>query len=767
MSRADRAAAAVVAASRACNRTKLRFCGHKSQVTEPMQREGQGRRQGTLQLPNEACQAAEREQHDMMSQVTQRLPTLLDRTTTFSEMSVQDAAVAHAPVKNLVLQRNERPGQAQWRVTCTYAEGLSWQELASMPAGVRSFDMAAGTIRMGRQHQPDFFHRLLAKQPGNCSFVSRTHAELMTQPTSNLVLVTNMSSNPLFADQEALSEGEWRMLGPGAVLGFGRPQGGEVAFFLKLAISIVTEEQPAAVVQREGAEERPAAGDGGRRAGCQLRRGSKEGLPCGPQVEESEGNSAAHAEWPAWQERPGCAAERKATRSPRVATCGATGDAMSQQRSAEEQVQQPGREAQWTRTPRQQPQLEGAVVSPELMGVIQQLDKRLERLVSHAELVRRPSELPAEGPGGEAAARAAAPPPGQPAFSRLPVPLKADWRSEDSNPQVASEASAERPPPLQKHHVVAAMEAFRTTEAFRLLRALEALGTPSLELDAALLERLHRIGARYEEHQTRSCSSKGWTMSERNKALGMEHSFLLADGIMKMTYSLDFESVADVPTAVARATAAFAEMDLHRHFRSEVAGAEALGPASAPNDCIWHERKHERNLGATEHAIWTISVTDALDEPERSVLVDCYTADPSLEELRGVPLPLVPRGARRPSPSVLTFRITPTGDAEGRAPATGYRITTCSSTRMPENIYSFLAMMDSHSLGDLIRSQVEEVVRRLRHFLPSSLALEERLLQGPRAELYQAIRRHLRGARGARRGGSRRRGAAVASSSSE
>jgi len=586
-----------------------------------------------------------------------RLPTLLQKT------DVGDVAESWSKLHRSGWSSSEltspQIGEETWpsnrgastsvRLQCFWAEGHDPERLATM--GHSSLDVPDGTTCVGRQHQPDMFHALLGSGRGNCIFISRTHFQLITHPGSSLVLLRNVSSNPVFADQELLCEGDWCLLKHGAVLSFGRPQDGHIVFFLKMAVCINKE------LCRET---RAWSSDGPDLEGVSLRT-SRQGTwsVCG------DGSSSS---WSCAQHAAG-----SSDSSSSLSWVQATTTAIPLQ----------GRSLAW------------------------QL-----------------------------------------------------WQEGHS-------VSLGNAPATQKES--------RTAEVFRMLRAARAStaaipgdagGTqerlPSnLDLDEDQLERLRQMGGRSRDRMAkRTCSGKDQRVAvaeqdhidqcsfrghERlahgeDNVLGLEWSLSSFCGKLQLAYAIALENTKDMATAISRATAGLVEMDLHRHFRSEVSSVQSLCFGVVANDCIWREQRHDKNMGFKDDAIWTCSVTDALDEPKSCVCIDFSTADADLEELRGVAFPPPEPGSSRPSVGLsMTFQICPPKDRNSAQ----YRIACQTLLDLPSEAYDFLLGLSEAALTAVIKGQVSELAGRLRNFLETSPLIESRLEQGPRSELYREIREHL------------------------
>lgn len=122
-----------------------------------------------------------------------------------------------------------------WRIECIHAEGLSNDALQALPQNQSGLTLPDVPLMFGRQHQPQFFETLLAGAASRLGFISRTHAQLEARGAGG-VLVTNMSSNPLYVDREALAKGDSKTMVQEQILSFARLDGNQHVHFLALKV---------------------------------------------------------------------------------------------------------------------------------------------------------------------------------------------------------------------------------------------------------------------------------------------------------------------------------------------------------------------------------------------------------------------------------------------------------------------------------------------------------------------------------------------------
>mmetsp|Transcript_36859 Transcript_36859/g.105913 ORF Transcript_36859/g.105913 Transcript_36859/m.105913 type:complete len:681 (-) Transcript_36859:157-2199(-) len=597
-------------------------------------------------------------------------------------------------------QRHCAPGASKvWRLRCIFADGLEHEGgLECLPS--MSLALGEGSTCLGRQHQPEFFHEALRQRRGNVSFVSRTHVECITHLAMDLVLVRNLSSNPLFADEELLGEGDWRVLPAGSVLSFGRPQDGHIVFFLKLALCAEC-----------GEGEDDMALPPKRLSECTESTKQASTLARSPEC----AGETLHERW---------STDKRSSSFSNSSHCSSSTLSIPWAKVTSASVPLRGSgSAEW-------PHWEEEISADELSNKQERTTCKSFSWSTASSSTARPGLV-----------------------ESLMWPLLSESTTDvgDETPGRASTVPRESPlrapkqSPLQARlgePLAAAVEGFRTLESCRRLSELEASMSPldleglleELGISKADTERIRRMGSRYEEFAEQYVSiGPGWQIAECNKALGMEFGFDVSDGLLKLTYRVDFRGIADVPAAVARATAGLAELDLHRHFRSEVDTTAPICTGAAANECLWRERTHGKNLGGRGEAMVACEVTDALDEAEACIFINVRAQDAGLAEgSKFLPLDRI---------TIMTFRVSPLKDCENN----GYRIVCCQSVRPPLELYRFLESLPTNSLAAAIRGQVNELVPRLRTFLHDMPVLESRMRDGPRSDMYRRIKERMQG----------------------
>jgi len=102
------------------------------------------------------------------------------------------------------------------------ADGI---ELGALPPDRRciAFAVEASKGRLscsvGRQHQPEFFERLVSKKE-HLSSISRSHFELAWEPPASAPTLRKLSANPLLLDDHAMTQSEAPTVPDGARVGF-------------------------------------------------------------------------------------------------------------------------------------------------------------------------------------------------------------------------------------------------------------------------------------------------------------------------------------------------------------------------------------------------------------------------------------------------------------------------------------------------------------------------------------------------------------------
>lgn len=108
---------------------------------------------------------------------------------------------------------------------CIFAEGV---ELCDLSPAHRSIVLRVspgrnGTATIGRQHQPEFFERLVPKKD-RLTAISRAHFEFMWDPvTSSNIMLKKLSLNPLALNKRPIATNEMAPAQHGARIGFSVP----------------------------------------------------------------------------------------------------------------------------------------------------------------------------------------------------------------------------------------------------------------------------------------------------------------------------------------------------------------------------------------------------------------------------------------------------------------------------------------------------------------------------------------------------------------
>eukprot|EP00930_Biecheleria_cincta_P025888 TRINITY_DN18358_c0_g1_i1.p1 TRINITY_DN18358_c0_g1~~TRINITY_DN18358_c0_g1_i1.p1 ORF type:complete len:1277 (-),score=218.70 TRINITY_DN18358_c0_g1_i1:60-3890(-) len=115
---------------------------------------------------------------------------------------------------------------SNWTLSCVHVEGLTATQVAELPKDAKDIELASGQSLLGRLHQKQLENILkLAQIPTHLSFISRSHVQAEDQCEAG-VLITNVSSNPLYLENELLSHSESRLMKQGQLLNFARSEPG-------------------------------------------------------------------------------------------------------------------------------------------------------------------------------------------------------------------------------------------------------------------------------------------------------------------------------------------------------------------------------------------------------------------------------------------------------------------------------------------------------------------------------------------------------------
>jgi len=122
---------------------------------------------------------------------------------------------------------------ADWRLTCVFAEDLSRDQLAELPAELRGFSLSEGVTLVGRQHQTRAFEVWLPDPILRFS-ISRTHVKF--EVVKGIPSITNISFSLLCVDGKPIQRGEPCCLSAKQIVSFTRQEGSTSVHFLELQL---------------------------------------------------------------------------------------------------------------------------------------------------------------------------------------------------------------------------------------------------------------------------------------------------------------------------------------------------------------------------------------------------------------------------------------------------------------------------------------------------------------------------------------------------
>jgi len=492
-----------------------------------------------------------------------------------------------------------------WQLRCLFAEN-SLAETAPKPASA-ALVLSDGITSIGRQHQPDFFNDALSGSPGNISFVSRTHIEFITHPTMDYVIVRNTNSNPVFADEELLSQGDWCFLRPGSLLSLGRPQNGHIVFFLKMVLTSGRLDHDRTVADFDdfcissptfdafsADTARGVAGDSfgpensGATSSCSSRSSrsghwSKASVPL---------RGSGSVEWPQWQEVSGEDSSKVPSSSSFSSGSFATaGTSFARHGSVVEALLRP---------------LQGQSQSSATLTACESSQphhKAFNKAATSTGLSEDCCASRVEG-GPKHSVRYAL---------------------------AAKVVALQQLSLIKRCPLVLALEDGRHLAAWRRWQMLKADNDPAclkkkledLGVAESEIERLSVVAAKFQDLSSRQfLPSLVWRTVEAKKSLGLSFRVELSQGQLKLMYTIEFlVTSGDLPHEMIKTVAAVNELDLHRHFRPESTAATQVDDGIRCNNVNWKEKVAMKNIGFISQASWLCTVTDALEEPEACLLV--------------------------------------------------------------------------------------------------------------------------------------------------
>eukprot|EP00929_Paragymnodinium_shiwhaense_P039880 TRINITY_DN20887_c0_g1_i1.p1 TRINITY_DN20887_c0_g1~~TRINITY_DN20887_c0_g1_i1.p1 ORF type:complete len:744 (+),score=149.48 TRINITY_DN20887_c0_g1_i1:93-2324(+) len=143
-----------------------------------------------------------------------------------SAAAVQCSSTSFEPSMSLAQPRPASSGSSSssssWRLECSFAAGLTVEELNALPTELRGIDFtveSGASAALGRQHQMNIFKTLLKQEKELLSYVSRNHLNLESIE-GGWLKVSNASQNIALLNSQALRRGESAALKPGDTLSF-------------------------------------------------------------------------------------------------------------------------------------------------------------------------------------------------------------------------------------------------------------------------------------------------------------------------------------------------------------------------------------------------------------------------------------------------------------------------------------------------------------------------------------------------------------------
>lgn len=304
-------------------------------------------------------------------------------------------------------------------------------------------------------------------------------------------------------------------------------------------------------------------------------------------------------------------------------------------------------------------------------------------------------------------------------------------------------------PPQDFDPVAALVKSGRWVEADKALKDLENSGQdPHRGFSASLVERIHRLGARYNESLREidvEDNPEAWT-KEHDQKLDLHYAYRLSSNSFQAVCQETYRGFDALQAFVA-----LCEYDLSSAACHDVYAAELVdGVPDRVNDSIWRVRKSAH--AGTEDNILHVSCLDALSDQNNCLWLSAYTVDEArLEELPalGARIPPPEDGAVRVGLWRSVFVVTPMAsqaaigsDSGDDAAHHGFKLTV-GICRRPTSAACVFP-------GVAVRREVGGVMQRFRRYLQDSTELNWRTLFSRKADFYASVRRRLAAMPGAR-----------------
>jgi hypothetical protein len=282
----------------------------------------------------------------------------------------------------------------------------------------------------------------------------------------------------------------------------------------------------------------------------------------------------------------------------------------------------------------------------------------------------------------------------------------------------------------------------RYLAALRELNRLKEKGSLAVQsLDAACLERIQRIGGRYEAGmkliQNKPSDFKIW---EENVKLNLAWAVKLEGDRMNCLTVTRFPAKC---LSLSDCCVLEFERDLENHLSDDDIRSKELSKPDA-HECSWHRLAHMKSVGSKTDDILIESALDALDEPSKSVFAMRYSPssyDPAATtDPFGNVLPIAEKGRDRAACQIFFTKLTSNGTEVIR--------TEGNEIKMPSTIAKILGLMPGFLLKKMFRQNFENQAKYALEYAAKTdgraalNARKELKVTAPRSQFYHQVHTH-------------------------
>jgi len=263
--------------------------------------------------------------------------------------------------------------------------------------------------------------------------------------------------------------------------------------------------------------------------------------------------------------------------------------------------------------------------------------------------------------------------------------------------------------------------------------------TPIEILGAEAIERVRRIGAKFEDAQRLlKMKPQDLAVNEENSTLKLKWGMKLEKTMMRVV------TVTEIDVDFLKVLALDLEADLEDKISEDEISQVMFGQPHA-HDVSWRKRMVKAGVGTKADDIMMVSVVDALDEPEvKAVCTLKYTlaAEATADPFGNVIPPLADGHLRTPYVMTATT-FTPLGlDGDKMR---GVRKVEIQEVELPPTVAKILGMMPNFLLKKLCRGSMEAKAKLIPEVIRDSEELNKRLQMSPRSEFLEQIRGRIAG----------------------